>query len=93
MNYQQIQREHTPITFDPADFAGMCRIMDTYGDSTAPFFGRNENGEDTCLSVCRDKITVRTHQYNGWVRINTYWRDGTREETFDGRWKHHEKSR
>ena len=80
MNYQQTQREHAPITFDPADFAGMCRIMD-------------ENGEDTCLSVCHDKITVKTHQYNGWVRINTYWRDGTREETFDGRWKHHEKSR
>ena len=29
MNYQQTQREHAPITFDPADFAGMCRIMDT----------------------------------------------------------------
>ena len=77
MNYQQTQREHAPITFDPADFAGMCRIMDTHGDSTVPFFGRNENGEDTCLSVFYDKITVRTHQRNGsTARIRSrgfYW--------------------
>ena len=58
MNYQQTQREHAPITFDPADFTGICRIMDTHGDSEVPFFGRNGNGEDTCLSVCHDKALL-----------------------------------
>lgn len=91
-NHQR-QRQDAQITFDSNDLEGMCRIMDAHGGSECPFSGRNENGEDVCLSVFHDRITVRTHQRNGWARLNTYWRDGTREETFDGRWRSHEKSR
>lgn len=83
---RQAQRQETKIDFDPTNFEGMCRIMDEYRGSKFPFFGMNENGEDVCFSVFHDRITVKTYQCNGWVRVNTYWRDGTREETFDERW-------
>ena len=89
----QAQRQEAQITFDPTDFKGMCEIMDAHGGSDVPFPGTNAHGEDVWISVFYDRITVKTHQRNGWVRINTHWRDGTREETFDGRWKSHEKSR
>ena len=90
---RQPQRQETQITFDPYDFEGMCKIMDEYGGSDCPFSGMNKNGEDVWISVFYDRITVKTHQRNGWVRINTHWRDGTREETFDSKWRSHEKSR
>lgn len=82
----QAQRQEARIDFDPTNFEGMCRIMDEYGGSKLPFWGTNENGEDVWFSVFHDRITVKTHQHNGWVRINTYWRDGTCEESFDGKW-------
>ncbi len=89
----QAQRQETQITFDPYDFEDMCKIMDEYGSSDCPFSGMNKNGEDVWISVFYDRITVKIHQRNGWVRINTHWRDGTREEIFDGRWRSREKSR
>lgn len=75
------------ISFDPTDLNGMCRMMDEYGDSASMFSGTNESGEDIWISICPDTITVRTFQDNGWARIDTYDRDGTCEQIFDGRWK------
>lgn len=75
------------ILFDPADQNGMIALMDAYGDSTSMYPGTNENGEDINISIFHEKIVVSTMQENGWNRINTYWRDGTREETFDGKWR------
>ena len=34
-----------------------------------------------------EHIVYAPYQHNGWKRENVYWRDGTREETFKGRWK------
>lgn len=35
-----------------------------------------------------DGLELRTHQDNGWVRVNYYGADGSYEgESFDGRWK------
>ena len=75
------------IKFDPTDLNGMISLMDDYGDSTTMYPGTNEDGEDIHISIYHDRIVVSTMQENGWNRINTYWRDGTREETFDGKWK------
>lgn len=69
---------------DPND---IIRITELYGDSEFPFFGENQNGEDIAVSVLRDRVVVNTEQSNGFVRVNTYWTDGTIEEIFDGKWK------
>ena len=75
------------INFDPFDFGGMLKIMDEHGNSDTMYPGINENMEETYISVFPEKIVVETHQHIGWVRINTYWRDGTSEETFKGKWR------
>ena len=75
------------IAFDPADLSGMLSLMDAYGNSSTVFPGENEHGEAVYLSIFPDKIVTTTEQENGWVRINIYNRDGTREETFDGKWR------
>lgn len=82
-----MENQRKTINFDPLDWESMLKIMDEYGDSDTMFPGANENMEETYISVYQDKIVVSTNQHNGWVRINTYWRDGTREETFKGKWR------
>ena len=71
----------------PNDLGSMCELMDKYGDSDTMFMGVNTEFEETEISIFPDKIVYVTYQHNGWVRKNIYWRDGTREEMFDGRWK------
>lgn len=76
------------LAFDPLDYAGMIKMMDKYGDSEMPFFGKNENGEDVIISVSKDSISVRTFQKNGWLRRNVYnLIDGdiVSEELFEGK--------
>lgn len=74
------------IEVNPFDQKSLNALMDQYGDSTTMFPGTNENGETVHISIFYDKIVVVTLQENGWVRKNIYYRDGTREETFDGKW-------
>lgn len=74
------------IHFDPMDWNSIIKIMDEHGDSKTMFPGTNEHGEDVWISPYPDRVVIKTFQKNGWTRINTYWRDGTCEETFDGRW-------
>lgn len=73
------------IRFDPTDWDSTLKIMDEYGASKTMFPGTNEKGEDVWISPYPDRVVMKTFQKNGWTRINTYWRDGTCEETFDGR--------
>ena len=81
-----MEKEVRPLTFtlDPSDHDGLCRIMDEHGDSKIPFAGDNENLEGVLISVAKDRIDVVTFQHNGWTRRNVYWRDGTRDELFEG---------
>lgn len=81
-----MKQESRTFTFDPSDLEAMRKLMDERGDSDTMFLGVNENMEDTTISVFHDKIIYVTFQSNGWVRKNIYWRDGTREELFDGKW-------
>lgn len=76
-----------PFTFDPNDYSGLLKIMDEHGDSETPFFSHNTDMEDLTISVSKERIDVTTYQDNGWVRRNVYWRGGTVEELYEGRWK------
>lgn len=71
------------IKFNPSDLKGMCRLMDQHGDSKTMFPGVNEVGERVQISIFPDKIVVATFQDNDWIRKNTYYRDGSRDETFE----------
>lgn len=82
-----MEKKELTFTFDPADLSGMCALMDEHGNSNTMFVGVNTELEDTTISIFSEKIIYVTYQHNGWVRKNIYWRDGTREEMFDGRWK------
>lgn len=76
-----------PIYLDPTSPKDLIKIMDEHGDDDCMHIGRNENGESVHMSVSHDRIDVVTMQANGWVRRNVYWRDGTREELFEGKWR------
>ena len=75
------------LYFNPNDLEGMRKIMDEHGDDETMYPGTNENGEDVFISIFPERIVVSTMQSNGWNRINTYYRDGSVDETFDGKWK------
>ena len=75
------------IHFDSNDLKGMKELMDKLGDSTSMFSGENENGETVYISIYHTQIVIKTMQKNHWVRLNTYYRDGSSDETFDGRWE------
>ena len=75
------------VEFDSSDLDGMRRLMDEYGGSSASFDGTNEDTEQVSISIAKDRIDVVTFQDNGWTRRNVYWRDGTREELYEGKWK------
>lgn len=79
-------KSNNPIALDPANQAGLVRIMDEHADDEGIHVGVNENGETVHMSVFHDRIAVVTFQANGWTRKNVYWRDGTREELFEGKW-------
>ncbi len=75
------------IMFDPMDLKGMIQLMKTHGDSSTMYPGVNEIGETVYISIFPERIVVSTMQKNSWVRINTYHKDGSREEIFDGKWE------
>ena len=81
-----METQKLTFTVDPSDQAGMIKLMDKHGDSKTAFNGSDEEGNDTLISIYHDRIIILTFQSNGWIRKNNYWRDGTREELYEGRW-------
>ena len=64
------------------------QLMREYGDSTADFIGKNEDGELVTMAIYTDKIIVTTYQNNHWVRKDYYDNDGFYEaEMYDGKWE------
>lgn len=64
------------------------QIMAEYGDSNSMFVGTNADGETTMMSVFKDKIIVKTHQNNGWIRVDYFDSDGLYEaEMYEGKWR------
>lgn len=74
------------IYFDPSDIRALRNLMDRHGSDDYTHEGHNLRGESVRMSIFPDKIVVITNQENRWVRKNIYYRDGTCEETFDGKW-------
>lgn len=71
------------IHFDPTNQEAMNALMDEHGKSKTMYPGTNEHGESVYISIFEDKIVTMTSQSNGWRRKNIYYRDGSREETFE----------
>ena len=71
------------IHFDPTNQEAMNALMDEHGKSKTMYPGTNEHGESVYISSFEDKIVTMTSQFNGWMRKNIYYRDGSREETFE----------
>ena len=82
-----MEKKAMTFDFDPYDDEGMLELMDKYGDSNVTFTGTNVKEQNVEFSIFKDKIVEVTYQSNGRVRENVYWRDGTREELYRGRWK------
>ena len=69
------------------DLDYLIKLMDKYGETTdEDFYGENQHGEFISIAIWPDNIILTTYQDNGWIRKNYYWRDGTIEEIFDGKW-------
>jgi len=78
----------TGIFFDSNNPKLICKLMEEYGESTFPFFGTNEEGEDIELHISKTSLIYKTYQTNGWVRLNYFDENGAPAgETFDGKWK------
>lgn len=71
------------LKFDPSDEAGITRLISEHEKYPDMFFGEDESGCVVSIEVTADKVTTRTSQSNGWTRVNVYWLDGTREETYE----------
>lgn len=78
-------RKH--INIDPTDHKGLVALMEEYGEDGELAFGENQEGEFVTMTIEADRITTETMQKNGWLRRNVYWKDGTREELYKGKWR------
>ena len=75
------------LTIDFNDYDSLLKLMDDHKQYECTLIGRTADDELTFTTILEDSVTVRTYQTNKWIRENTFWRDGTTEETFDGRWE------
>lgn len=63
-------------------------IMEEYGDSEFPFFGKNQNDEDIEIHVSKESIVLVTYQKNKWIRKNYFYKgEFYTEELFEGKWE------
>ncbi len=62
-------------------------MVDKYDVTDFPIAGTNENSENIIIYIRKDEngkyFEVHTFQKNNWIRVNTYYDDGTTEEWFD----------
>lgn len=62
------------------------KLSEYYRNFNFPVFATNEDGE--FIIIKRGEVDnlefyqTETHQNNNWIRVNTYWEDGTVEETY-----------
>lgn len=70
------------FVFGPNDDNQIAEMIRNHAAYPRDILAAGESGEPQTIAVSDDKITVWTLQDNGWTRVNTYWLDGTREETY-----------
>lgn len=75
------------IQFDSSDHAGMVKLMNNHESYDGVVMCVNQNGESMLLSISEDGIDAHVFQHNHWIRHMIYHRDGTVEETYNGRWQ------
>ena len=68
-------------------YAELIELMDNEKKYPTVLIGKNVKDETTLIDIESDFIEVETHQSNGWIRRNVYWRDMAVEELYDGRWQ------
>ena len=49
---------------------------------TFPLCGKNPDGCTVIIEKGEDRYTLSTHQKNGWIRVETYHKDGVVEEGY-----------
>lgn len=83
-----MENREMDFKLDTDDLKGMIALMDERGSDTddAVYSGVNQNGDTLHISIFPDKISIRVFQENGWLRRSVYYRDGTSEEIYEGRW-------
>lgn len=54
------------------DIENRRTLMREFGDYPEMLFGKNQNGEDTSISINPDNIVIVTYQNNGYIRKNFY---------------------
>lgn len=77
----------TGIEIDFSDLDSICEAMDKYHETKTMLLGKNADGEMVTTSIFEDHIVLQTFQNNHWIRKNYYYRDGTVEELFEGKWE------
>lgn len=54
------------------DIENRRTLMREYGDFPDMLFGKNQDGDDTAISINPDSIVLVTYQKNGYIRKNFY---------------------
>lgn len=91
MSKKLVKDSKNEITIDFSNHAALLQVMNTYGSDkqgeVLDIFGLSSNRESMVISIYSDKIITKTYQRNGWIRQNTYHRDGQIEELFSEKWE------
>ena len=70
------------MNIDFTNFEQLVDLMDHADDYPTMLMGEDENENLVTTSILSDRVIVETYQSNDWIRVKTYWRDGTIEETY-----------
>lgn len=80
-------KELRAVEIDFSDLTSICEAMDKHHETKSALMGTNSEGELTLVSIFEDCIVLTTYQKNHWCRKNYFYRDGTVEELFEGKWE------
>lgn len=73
---------------DLQDTKACFELMDSLAaDDELSGAGVNMEGEETTAIVSPEYIKIHTFQHNHRIRVNVLWRDGDREQYFEGTWE------
>lgn len=82
-----MSEEKKIVEFDSTDWPGMRKLMDRHAEFDTMLFSKNQNEETMHISIFEDRIICVVYQHNHWIRKMVYWRDGTVEELYEGKWE------
>lgn len=70
------------MQIDFNDWEQLLNLMAHHEEYPTMLMGTSEAGEFVTTSIHSDKVVVETTQANGWVRVTTYYKDFTVENTY-----------